>query len=238
MPLSSRFKSLIHYAALAILVVIFISFFYFRLYDYLTLDTLKYYQAEIQIWTTTHYYLAISLYIILFTSLIACAIPCATFLTLVGGFLFDTMAIVYAEFSITMGGMILYLAVRSAIGTKLAARKTGWIKKIETGFKQDAFSYLLTLRLLPIMPCWVSNIGAGIFNLPIKTFVSATALGILPSTIIYVYAGRSLDQILVEKAPIFDILFTPSILFPLIGLAVLSLSPVIYKWIKKPDQNS
>jgi uncharacterized membrane protein YdjX (TVP38/TMEM64 family) len=230
----SALKSFIRYTVLTLLVIIFISFFYFHLHDYLTLSALKFYQTEIQDWTIAHYYLAISLYIIVFTCLIACAIPCATFLTLLGGFLFDAPAIIYAEFSITVGGMILYLAVRTTFGSRLAEKSTGWIKKFEAGFRQDAFNYLLTLRLLPIMPCWVSNIAAGILNLPLRTFITATALGILPSTIIYVLAGRGLDTILTDnKTPVLNIIFTPSVLLPLIGLAALSLFPVIYRWIKK-----
>jgi len=232
------FKFLLRHSFLTILILACILFFYFHLYDYLTLETLKSYQSAAEEWTVTHYSLAVSIYITIFTILIACAIPCATFLTLLGGVLFNMIAILYAEFSITFGGTILYLAVRTAIGSHFAARSTGWIKKIEAGFKQNAFNYLLTLRLLPIMPCWVSNIAAGMLNVRLKTFVTATALGILPSTIIYVLAGRGLDTILTEdKTPILYIIFTPSVLLPLLGLAILSLFPVIYKWVKKSDQN-
>jgi uncharacterized membrane protein YdjX (TVP38/TMEM64 family) len=231
-------KSLTRYAFLGVLLLASFLFFYFHLYDYLSITTLKHYQADAKEWTQLHYGLSVSLYIVLFTLLIACAIPCATFLTLLGGFLFSTIAILYAEFSITLGGMMLYLAVRTAIGSRIAAKRSGWIKKIESGFKQNAFNYLLTLRLVPIFPCWISNISAGILNVPVKTFIMATALGIFPSTIIYVLAGEGLDQILTDdKTPIVNLLFTPSVLFPLLGLAALSLFPIIYKVVKKNNQN-
>jgi len=230
------FKSISRYIFLIILLLAFLSFFYFHLYDYLTITTLKHYQSAALQWTNYHYTLAVSLYILIFVLLIAAAIPCATFMTLVGSLLFSTIAILYAEFSITFGGMILFLAVRTAIGTRLATRNTGWIKKFEAGFQQDAFSYLLTLRLVPIFPCWISNIGAAILNVPLKTFILATAFGVLPSTMIYVLAGRSFDKILMdEKTPLLSIIFTPSVLLPLLGLAILSMMPVIYKVIKKPD---
>lgn len=231
-------KSFSRYFMLGLLALVFILFFYFQLYDYLTLTTLKHYQSTAQQWTNSHYDLAAALYIIIFVLLIACAIPCATFMTLVGGFLFSTIAILYAEFSITFGGMILYYAVRTAIGSRIAARKTGWIHTVESGFRENAFSYLLVLRLVPIFPCWISNIGAGLFNVPLKTFVLATTLGILPSTIIYALAGRSLDEIITnDQVPLINLLLTPSVLFPLIGLVILSLAPIIYKFVKKPEQN-
>jgi len=230
------FKSFFRYVSLILLILASFTFFYFHLYDYLSLTTLKHYQLEAQTWTNSHYLLAVSLYIGLFTLLIACAVPCATVLTLIGGFLFDIIAILYAECCITFGGMILFLAVRTAIGSRFITKSRGLLKRIEAGFKQNAFNYLLSLRLIPIFPCWLSNIAAGMLNIPLKTFLSATAIGIFPSTVIYVLAGRGLDKILTDdQTPILVLVFTPSVLFPLLGLAILSLLPVFYKYIKKSD---
>jgi uncharacterized membrane protein YdjX (TVP38/TMEM64 family) len=85
--------------------------------------------------------------------------------------------------------------------------------------------------------CWVSNISAGALNIPIRTFLLATIIGITPATLIYVLAGRSLDKI-IAAAPTqgLAILATPAILFPLIGIVLLSLAPIFYKAIKKSAQ--
>jgi uncharacterized membrane protein YdjX (TVP38/TMEM64 family) len=225
------------YLFLSILLLVAVTFFYFHLYDYFTFDTLKTYQTLIQSWTIEHYKSAVAIYILLFAIMIACTIPCATFFTLLGGFLFGSIAIVYAIFSTTLGGLILFLAVRTAIGSSIATKHTGWIKSMEQGFQKNAFHYLLSLRLMPIFPCWISNIAAGALNVPLKTFLSATILGILPATIIYVMAGRSLDTLLADKnLPLLNVMFNPSVFFPLLGLAFLSLFPVIYKYIKKYTQ--
>lgn len=224
------------YFFLSVLAVLLICFFYFDLYDFFSLDTLKYYQSAIKNWTFQHYFLSISLYILIFSALIACAIPCATFLTLAGGFLFGMAAIFYSLFSISFGGMVLFLTVRTALGTHLANKSIGWIKKIEHGFKRNAFNYILALRLVPIFPCWITNVGAGILNVPLPTFLGATLLGVAPSSVIYVLAGRGLGKIFTDdKTPVQDILFTPAVMLPLIGLAVLSLIPVIYNLLKKSD---
>jgi uncharacterized membrane protein YdjX (TVP38/TMEM64 family) len=228
-------KNISQYFILGMLVLLFSLFFYFHLYDYLTLDTVKHYQNTAEQWTNSHYSLAVTMYLLIFTALIACAIPCATFFTILGGFLFGTIAIVYAELGTTAGGLILFLAVRTALGSRIAAKSSGWIKKLEAGFQENAFNYLLTLRLIPIFPCWISNIAAGILNVPIKTFLAATMLGIFPATVIYALAGRSLDTILMDTSkPLSSIIFTPSVLLPLLGLAILSLFPVIYRYVKKP----
>jgi len=219
---------------LILLVLVSTAFFYFHLYEYLTLDTIKKYQSAALQLTTDHYKIAVSIYILIFTFMVACAIPCATVLTLIGGFLFGLTAIIYAVFCTTLGGMILFLSVRSAIGSQVAARSSGWLKDMEHGFQHNAFNYLLTLRLIPIFPCWISNVAAGVFNVPLRAFLIATSLGILPATVIYVLAGRSLDKLLTdEKTPLFNIILTPSVLFPLLGLAILSVFPVIYKKYRK-----
>lgn len=225
--------SLKAYFFLGLLLILCAAFFYFHLNTYLTLDALQKYHLVAQAWANTHYKSAVSLYILLFTGLIACTIPCATLFTLIGGFLFGYIALLYAVLSTTAGGLILFFAARTALGARIAAKSTGWIKKMEAGFQRNAFNYLLTLRLIPIFPCWISNIGAGALNVPVITFISATVLGIFPATLIYVLAGRSLDKLLSDsQAPLLNIIFTPSILFPLLGLAILSIFPVIYKFIK------
>lgn len=222
------------YAGLVVLVLIFLSFYYLHLYEYLKLDKLSSYQDSAQLWTSQHYFSAVGIYIVIYITMIACAIPCATFLTIGGGFIFGLPAFAYALFSTTVGGIGLYLSVRSAFGTKLVAKSSGWIKRLEKGFQKNAFNYLLMLRLVPVMPCWVSNITAGVLNVPLSTFISATLLGIFPATLIYVLIGRGLDQVITQShLPMSQIILHPSVLFPLIGLAFLSIFPVIYKSMKK-----
>jgi uncharacterized membrane protein YdjX (TVP38/TMEM64 family) len=144
------------------------------------------------------------------------------------------IAFVYVLLGTVTGGLILYFAVRSAIGGHIAAHTTSWVKKLEGGFKKNAFNYLLMLRLVPVFPCWVSNITAGALNVPLGVFISATLLGVAPATLIYVMVGRGLDKLLaLEPSSGLSIFLAPSILLPLIGLAMLSLFPVVYKSLKK-----
>lgn len=208
-------------------------FFYYHLYTYLDLHTLSQYENAARSWTQAHAFIAVSLYLGLFIGLIAAGIPCATLFTLLGGFLFGSWAILYASFSTTLGGLLLYAAVRLSIGPVLNPQTTGWIKNLERGFKQNAFNYILMLRLVPVFPCWISNISAGALGVPVLTFISATFIGILPATYIYVMAGKSISTLTsIQNVPLSHLVFKPSVLLPLIGLAILSLFPVIYKKIK------
>jgi len=229
--------SLRRYLPLAILASLCALFFLFQLHHYLSFEALQKYQFIIKQWTQAHHVAAVTLYILLFMLLLACAIPGGTILCLLGGFLFGSIAFFYALFATTAGGLILCLSVRSAIGPPATKRRYQWIKTVERGFQKNAFSYLLMLRVMPFCPCWVSNISAGALNVPIRTFLLATIIGITPATLIYVLAGRGLDKIIVA-APTkgFALLASPSIYIPLIGLIILSLLPIFYKAIKKSAQ--
>lgn len=222
------------YLLIIILVLLLIAFYSFKLNRYLNFATLQQHQEALLDWARLHYVLAASLYVTIFATLIACTVPCATLLTVLGGILFGIPAILYAEFGTTFGGFILFHAVRTAFGARLAKSKTkGWLKRVETGFRKNAFNYLIMLRLVPVFPCWISNIGAGVLNVPQRTFLAATAIGILPATVIYVMLGRGLDVILTDhQAFTTTLLLKPAILFPLIALGLFSLLPIFYKQVK------
>lgn len=222
------------WSLLGLLILLLSAFFYFDLKHYLTFETLKKYHNIALNWTNTHYFSAVILYLLIFTGLIACAIPSATFMALVGGFLFGNMAILYATLGTTLGGFILFIAIKSSLGKSLAARSIGWLKKMENGFRENAFHYLIMMRLIPVFPCWISNISAGVMNVPISTFIFATMIGIFPSTVIYVLVGRGLDKFFnLKHPPTLEILLTPSLLLPLIGLTILSLIPIFYRRFNK-----
>lgn len=215
---------------LILLAALCFAFFYFDLDDYLTFENIKTHHKLIVAWTNSHYLAAVSLYILIFTVMIACTIPGATLLTLIGGFLFGAAAIVYAIAGITLGGTVLLYAVRFAVGNYVALKASGWIKRVERGFQKNAFHYILMLRLMPVFPCWISNIAAGALNVPYRTFFAATVLGVTPATIIYVLLGRGLDTLLMaNQTPNLAMVMKPTILLPLLGLAFLSLIPVFYK---------
>ena len=97
----------------------------------------------------------------------------------------------------------------------------------------NAVSYLLFLRLVPLFPFWLINIAAAFFGVSARVFVLTTFFGILPGSFVYVLLGNGLGFLFDQgKTPNMNIIFRPSILVPILGLAILSLIPIIYKRIK------
>lgn len=215
---------------LILIVVGLVFFFYFHGYDYLNFATIKKYHETWLKWVNDHYLLTVAGYVAVYIAIVALSVPGATFITLAGGLLFGPIATIYVVISATIGASILFLAVKTALGEWLAKRANVWVKKLERGFQRNAFNYLLTLRLIPLFPFWVINIVAALLNVRLQTFVLATLIGIIPGSFIFVMIGNGLNSLFAaNQTPNLNIIFTPPILLPLIGLGILALLPVIYK---------
>lgn len=226
-------KQISAWLLLILIVIGFSSILYFHGYEYLSFSHLSQYHRILIYWTNTHYLLTVLSYLLVYTLVVALSIPGALFLTLLGGFLFGPVATIYVLVGATAGATILFFAVRSTLGEWLASKANGWVLKMKKGFQQNAFNYLLVLRLVPFFPFWAVNIVAALLSVPFPTFVTATLIGIIPATFIYVMVGNSLSTVLNnDQTPNLNIIFTPPIFLPLLALAVLALLPVIYKWWK------
>jgi len=103
----------------------------------------------------------------------------------------------------------------------------GHLLQLAAGFRADAFNYLLVLRLVPIFPFWLVNLVPALVGVRLPTYVLATFLGILPGTFVYASLGNGLGSLVEE--PDLAIIFKPSLLVPIVGLALLALVPVGYK---------
>jgi uncharacterized membrane protein YdjX (TVP38/TMEM64 family) len=74
------------------------------------------------------------------------------------------------------------------------------------------------------------NLVAGAVGLRLWVYVLGTFIGIIPVTFIFASLGDGLGSVVEEgKAPDVAILYRPSVLFPILGLAVLVLLPVAYR---------
>jgi len=166
-------------------------------------------------------------YIAIYGLLVALSVPGGAGLTLAGGFLFGTwLGALCAVIGATLGATAIFLAARAGLAG-LAQRGGRFASKLEAGFRADAFNYLLVLRLVPIFPFWLVNLVPALVGVRLTTYVLATFLGIIPGTFVYASLGNGLGSVVEE--PDLSIIFKPSVLVPIIGLAILALIPVGYK---------
>jgi uncharacterized membrane protein YdjX (TVP38/TMEM64 family) len=152
-------------------------------------------------------------------------------MTIIGGFLFGAvLGTTLTVLAATAGATLLFLAARTALGSALRGKAESWLGRMETGFRRNAFSYLLVLRLVPLFPFFIVNLVPAFLGVGLGTYVAATLIGIVPGTLVFTLAGCGVGSIL-EAGGEFSIrsVLTPEMIAALCGLALLALAPVVYK---------
>jgi uncharacterized membrane protein YdjX (TVP38/TMEM64 family) len=164
-----------------------------RLLDW---QTLSGYRDAWQGWITEHRLVGALGFIAIYVSVTALSIPGATALTLIGGSLFGlvqgTMLVSAAS---VVGATLAMLVARYLLRDFAEARLGPTMTKLNDGVERDGARYLFGLRLVPVVPFFLINLGMGLTRMRVQTFAWVSMLGMLPATIIYVNAGSQVVSI-------------------------------------------
>ena len=218
-----------------ILTVAVLSAFFLR--DYLTFQALADNREALIAFRDNNYLLTVLVFIAVYVLIVAFSLPGATIATLTGGFLFATFP--GALFNITgatIGATAIFLAARWGFGEKLGARlegSDGFVKKIKDGIDENQWSMLFLIRLVPAVPFFMANLIPSFLEVPLRRFVISTFVGIIPGTTVYTSVGEGLGEVFASgETPNLGIIFEPAILFPILGLCVLAVLPIIIQAVR------
>ena len=219
---------------LAILLLAIVVVLASGLAEYLSFEQLKQNRSQLLDFVDRHAVLAPLLFMAIYAAVVALSIPGGAVLTVAGGFLFGIgLATLYVVVAATAGASLVFLAAKTALGDSLRAKAGPWMRRMETGFRENALNYLLFLRLIPAFPFWLVNLVPAFLGVPFPTYVVGTFLGIIPGTLVYASVGNGLGAVFeAGQSPDLGIIFRPAILLPIVGLAVLAILPVAYRKIK------
>ncbi len=219
------------FAPLAVLVIGLVAFFALGLESYISTETLREHRAALTAWIGDNRVLAICLSTLVYAAITAFSIPIAALTTVVLGFLLGTLwASVCVVIGATAGACVVFLAARTAFADLLRARAGPFIARMERGFREDALSYMLVLRLVPLFPFWLVNLVPAFLGVPLSVFAVGTLVGIIPATVVYALFGSGIGDVLDsgEEISLTGVL-NLELGLALAGLAVLALIPVLYK---------
>lgn len=175
-----------------------------------------------------HYWPAVAVFIVLYVST-AFIVPGALVLTLAGGFLFGVLpATLYVNVGSTLGAVLALLVSRHMAGSWIQKKYAEQLEPLNRAVERHSVSYLLALRIVPVLPFFAVNYLAGLSRIPMKTYIWTTSLGTIPGSLIYAYAGRQLGSI---SRPA-DV-FSPKILATLALLTLFTLLPPIFDWLRR-----
>lgn len=217
----------------------------FRVHERLSLDTLYAQSQALDAFVTRNLAAALALFALLYAASVTISLPGASILTISGGFLFGTLLGGGAAWiGATVGATLIFLAARTAFGDVLRERASGWLEKLRDGFRDNAFSYLLVLRLTPVAPFWAVNVAPAFFDVKLRDYVLATLIGIIPGTFVYAAVGAGLRAALetgatTDSAQAAAAIFSsPAVYGPVIGLVVLALIPIAVRLMRRRTETA
>ncbi len=221
-------------APVAAIAAAFAAVFAIGLDDYLSFQALRENREVLMQYVADNAALSVVIFIAVYAATTTLSLPGGAILTIAGGFLFGAVfGSLWVVIGATLGATGVFLAARSAFGQSLRAKAGPWLKKMEDGFNQNALSYLLVLRLVPIFPFFVVNLVPALVGVPLRTYVLATVIGIIPGSFVFASVGAGLGSVfdsMQDFSPAAAL--TPEVITALVGLALLSLVPVGYKILK------
>lgn len=210
-------------------------------HKHLSYETLRENREVLLAWVGRHGLLAAVTYVGLYALVAALSLPVAVYLTLAGGFLFGALpATIYTVIGATIGACAIFMIASTAIGDSLRKRAGPMMRRMEDGFRKNAFNYMLILRLVPIVPFWAANLVPALLGVRFGVFALATMIGIIPGTAIFCLTGAGLGKVL-ETQEHFSVrsVLSPELIAGLVGLAVLAVLPVAYKaWRRRRTKAS
>ena len=164
--------------------------------------------------------------------------PAVALLTVFGGFLFGWLAgALYIVVAATLGGALLFLSARTAFGGFLRDKAGIRAAQACSRFERDAFAYLLAMRLAPFIPFVVVNIAPALFDARLRSYLAATAIGIVPGAICFAWVGQGLDEVLedaraAKRAVALSDLITTEITLALLALTLVAVLATIVRKVR------
>lgn len=224
------------------LVLSIAAFFVFDLGQYFSLEFIKQNQASFEQYYSENPVQTVAIYFIIYVLVTALSLPGAAIMTLAGGALFGlNTGVIVISFASTIGATLAFLFSRFLLRDWIQQRFSRQLDSINKGIEKEGAFYLFTLRLVPVFPFFVINLGMGLTPIKTWTFYWISQLGMFAGTIVYVNAGTQLGKL--ENlsgilSPGLLLSFTLLGLLPLIGKKVIDLLKArkVYAGINKPKQ--
>lgn len=223
--------------ALATFLLLIIIINFSGYFSYLNLHQISSNYLFIENYIDSNFFSACLIFILVYILAVIVVMPGAWLLTFSGGFFFGWIIGSFLTIiGATIGACILFILSKSILGKYLNQKiknKKGVLANFEKNINDNAFNYLLFMRLMPLFPFVFVNIAPSLLGIGFFVFFITTFLGIIPATIIYSLLGSGASDIFVS-GDLFHLknLISYKIVIGLGGLSLLSLIPIIFKYKK------
>ncbi|CAD7925785.1 unnamed protein product [Amoebophrya sp. A25] len=179
---------------------------------------------------------------------IGLTVPGATFLSFAGGVLFpQPYAAVFAYLGYVIGAIFSFAVVSFVLADVCRRRlqNLSKFKALQAKVQRNALLYLVVARYTFVFPFWFVNSVSAIVGVSFPTFLLATGVSVIPGSIVYTSAGRSLGNLLLagENSPeasalLWAALQDPNVLSCLGGVSVCVLCALLAGRIANSDKDT
>ncbi len=202
---------------------------YALLGDRLTLDALAAQEIRLRELTKGHPVAAYAIALAIYVAVTGLSLPGATVLTLVYGWLFGLAGgVLLVSFASTLGATIAFLLSRYLFRDAIEHRFGHQLRRFNDQLARSGPYYLFTLRLIPAIPFFVINAVMGLTSIATRTFWWVSQLGMLPGTVVYIYAGSSVPSLAELSQRGVGAIFNTEVL---IAFALLAALPFVVRWV-------
>ncbi|TMV94580.1 pyridine nucleotide-disulfide oxidoreductase [Thioclava sp. BHET1] len=150
----------------------------------------------LQSWHANHPIALPAVFFVTYVTVAALSLPFAVWMTLLGAALFGFWeGLVLISFASALGATLALLVTRYLMRDWARAKLGNRMRRIEQGVTRDGAFYLFSLRLIPVVPFFATNLAFGLTSMKAWKFYLVSQVGMLPGTAVYVAAGAQLGQL-------------------------------------------
>jgi uncharacterized membrane protein YdjX (TVP38/TMEM64 family) len=228
----ARKASWLRWLVFLVLIAGFAGFYLLGLYEHFSFESVRANLDAFRVQVHDHLLLATLTFFLIYTVITALSLPVAVIMTLLAGAVFDfwlgTATVLLAA---TLGATLAFWSSRFLFRDWVQAKLGNRLAAFNRGIETDGAFYLFSLRLVPLFPFWLINLGMGLTPIRTWTYFWVTLIGMLPGTLLYINVGQRLAEL---ESP--SDLVSPGFL---ISLAVLGVAALVFRkllqWWKGPS---
>ena len=214
------------------IALVFLSVFLLGAKD-LTFEDFIANRDQILMFRDVNFAFAVVIFVLIYILVVTFSIPGATVLSVTSGFVFGLeVGLILNIVSASLGATFLFLAVRLGFGdifrnfAKVSTKFGNLIEKL----KINEISFLLLLRLIPVVPFFVANILPALAGVNLKNFLWTTMVGIIPGGFVFTWIGANAGSFFDRgEAPDLTVLWSFQFLGPLTCLIILVAFPIFFR---------
>jgi len=154
---------------------------------------------------------------------------------LVGGFIFGKwLGTILVVFGLSTGATFLYIFANFFLKDLIREKFSNRLSILTEKFKKNEFLFFIVYRFIGGIPFFISNILPTLFNIKVKNFFFGSVIGMAPQLFVGVSLGAGLNKILeknIEPPTFFELILTPDIYLPIIGIIFLVLITIYLRKI-------